>query len=106
MLKIYRRLQPGEQPDVEVGRFLTQTAGFDATPAYLGSARFPAADGGSLTLATAFSLVQNQGDAWHALLEARMRDLEQSAIAARQCGQASGRDRVSQFGSCMVVGGT
>src|SRR3546814_5709591 len=42
MLKIYRRLQPGEQPDVEVGRFLTQTAGFDATPAYLGSARFTA----------------------------------------------------------------
>ncbi|HEY9548797.1 MAG TPA: phosphotransferase, partial [Kiloniellaceae bacterium] len=84
MLKIYRRLQPGEQPDVEVGRFLTQTAGFDATPAYLGSARFVAADGGSTTLATAFSLVQNQGDAWHALLEALTRDLEQSALAAHQ----------------------
>src|SRR3546814_7791304 len=75
-------------PDVEVGRFLTQTAGFDATPAYLGSARFTAADGGSMTLATAFSLVQNQGDAWHALLEALMRDLEQSALAARQPEEA------------------
>src|SRR3546814_15105730 len=99
MLKIYRRLQPGEQPDVEVGRFLTQTAGFDATPAYLGSARFVAADGGSTTLATAFSLVQNQCDAWHALLEALPRDLEQSPRAAHhQHGGAPRGDRVGQDG--------
>jgi maltose alpha-D-glucosyltransferase/alpha-amylase len=82
MLKIYRRLQHGEQPDVEVGRFLTQTAGFDATPIYLGSARFLSGDDSGMTLATAFSMVHNQGDAWHVLLEALTRDLEHFAIAS------------------------
>jgi len=89
MLKIYRRLQDGEQPDVEVGRFLTQTAGFEATPAYLGSARFLPAEGGSLTLATAFAMVYNQGDAWHVLLEALTRDLEQFGLASPEREGAS-----------------
>src|SRR5690606_15066990 len=36
VLKIYRRLRPGLQPDVEVARFLTETARFENTPAFLG----------------------------------------------------------------------
>jgi maltose alpha-D-glucosyltransferase / alpha-amylase len=84
MLKIYRRLQQGEQPDVEVGRFLTQVAGFDATPHYLGSASFRSGDDSGMTLATAFTMVQNQGDAWHVLLEALTRDVESFAITSSQ----------------------
>jgi len=82
VLKIYRRLQTGLQPDVEVGRFLTETAGFANTPAYLGSAIFQTSDGQANTLATAFSFVQNQGDAWTALLDALTRDLEAFLITA------------------------
>jgi maltose alpha-D-glucosyltransferase/alpha-amylase len=82
MLKIYRRLQTGLQPDVEVGRFLTEVAGFTGTPPYLGSAEFTAADGETVTLATAFSFVSNQGDAWSGLLDALTRDLENCAMAA------------------------
>ncbi|HMA14200.1 MAG: putative maltokinase, partial [Bacteroidota bacterium] len=88
MLKIYRRLQDGEQPDVEVGRFLTETARFEATPAYLGAARFRPAEGGSLTLATAFAMVYNQGDAWHVLLEGLTRDLEQFGMVSLEHGEA------------------
>ena len=37
MLKIYRRLSPGVNPEVEIGRFLTDVAGFKNTPALLGA---------------------------------------------------------------------
>lgn len=80
MLKIYRRLQSGVQPDVEVGRFLTETAGFTGTPAYLGSAAYVTSEGEATTLATAFAFVPNQGDAWTALLEALARDLERGTV--------------------------
>ena len=35
-LKLYRRLEPGPHPDVELGRFLTEQAGLDVVPAYAG----------------------------------------------------------------------
>jgi maltose alpha-D-glucosyltransferase/alpha-amylase len=82
MLKIYRRIQKGLQPDVEVGRFLTEKAGFKATPAYLGSATYVTDTGDRTTLATAFAFVYNQGDAWSGLLDALVRDLEHGALAA------------------------
>ncbi len=75
ILKIYRRLRAGEQPDVEVARFLTETAHFPQTPAYYGSIRL---DGETpTTLAAAFAFVPNQGDAWGAIVEALQRDLNE-----------------------------
>lgn len=82
MLKVYRRLQGGVQPDVEVGRFLSREAGFSGTPAYLGAATYVADSGERSTLATAFAFVFNQGDAWSGLLDALVRDLEHGAMAA------------------------
>ncbi len=78
ILKVYRRLRAGEQPDVEVARFLTGTAGFTHTPAYYGSIRL---DGETpTTLAAAFAFVPNQGDAWGAVVEALQRDLNESEM--------------------------
>ena len=45
ILKLYRRLQPGIHPELEVARFLTETAGFENTPALLGSVEHVAPDG-------------------------------------------------------------
>ncbi len=36
IFKLYRRLEPGQNPDVEIGRFLTTRTGFRGTPALLG----------------------------------------------------------------------
>ena len=82
VLKIYRRLQTGVQPDVEIGRFLTETAGYANTPAYLGSATYQTSEGQLHTLATAFAFVRNQGDAWTAMLDALTRDIESHLITA------------------------
>ncbi len=35
ILKLFRRLQPGENPDVEIGRFLTEVARFPHIPPFL-----------------------------------------------------------------------
>ena len=37
VVKIYRKLEAGINPEIEMGRFLTEVAGFANTPALLGS---------------------------------------------------------------------
>jgi maltokinase len=37
VVKLYRRIWPGSHPEVELGRFLTETAGLDCVPAFAGS---------------------------------------------------------------------
>ncbi len=64
VMKVYRRLREGIQPDIEVARFLTETAGFANTPPFLGSVRFEPTDGPPLQLGAAFGFVHNQGDGW------------------------------------------
>src|SRR5690606_6141802 len=81
ILKLYRRLRSGEQPDVEVARFLTETAGFAHTPAFLGSIVHHSAGGEITTLAAAFAFVPNQGDAWTVMTDALLRDLEHHTLA-------------------------
>jgi len=76
ILKIYRRLRPGPQPEVEMARFLTNETDFEGMPAFLGSIDYEDEDGTTTVLATAFSFVRNQGDAWYALTSALQRDLQ------------------------------
>lgn len=80
MLKIYRRLQQGVQPDIEVGRFLTETAAFPNTPAYLGQVSLTDTEGETATIAACFAFVPNQGDGWKTVLEGLARDLEDIAL--------------------------
>jgi maltose alpha-D-glucosyltransferase/alpha-amylase len=88
MVKIYRRLRPGEQPEVEVARFLTEVAGYQNTPAYYGSVEFVPADGEPMTLAAAFAFARNQGDAWTVVLESLDRELDQFRLLPRDDGGA------------------
>ena len=63
VVKIYRKLEAGLNPEVEVGRFLTDVAGFANTPALLGSVEL--VEGQQRTaLAIAHQFIENQGDAW------------------------------------------
>jgi maltose alpha-D-glucosyltransferase/alpha-amylase len=80
ILKVYRRLRAGAQPDVEVARFLTETANYAHTPAYFGSIDF--VDGEPTTLAAAFAFVPNQGDAWRAVVEGLQRDIDEYQVRA------------------------
>ena len=76
ILKLYRRLQPGVHPEVEVGRFLTEVAQYKNAPALLGSVEHVAQDGGPTALAVLQAYVPHQGDAWTQTMEALKRELE------------------------------
>jgi len=63
VVKIYRKLQTGISPEIEVGHFLTEIAGFANTPALLGSVELIEGDQRS-AVSIVHAFVQNQGDAW------------------------------------------
>jgi len=77
LLKIYRRLRAGKQPDIEIARFLTEKTDFKNTPAFLGEATLTA-DGSeeAATIAACFAFVPNQGDGWKAIVDALTRELQ------------------------------
>jgi maltose alpha-D-glucosyltransferase/alpha-amylase len=63
VVKVYRKLESGINPEIEIGRFLTEVAGFANTPALLGSVELTEGDKTS-AIAIVHAFVQNQGDAW------------------------------------------
>jgi maltose alpha-D-glucosyltransferase/alpha-amylase len=63
VVKVYRKLESGINPEVEMGRFLTEVAGFANTPALLGSVELVEGDKKS-AVAIVHAFVENQGDAW------------------------------------------
>jgi maltose alpha-D-glucosyltransferase/alpha-amylase len=75
ILKLYRRIRPGLQPDIEIARFLTEETEFDATPPLLGTITLEA-DGEETVLGALSAYVPNQGDAWTWVLDGLNRELE------------------------------
>ena len=72
ILKVYRRLELGAHPELELGRFLRH-AGFTDVPAVLGSMEYRT-DDGSCALAVLHALVPDAVDGWeHALRVASKR---------------------------------
>jgi len=63
VVKIYRKLENGINPEIEMGRFLTDIVGFANTPALLGSVELVDGDKRS-AIGIVHSFVANQGDAW------------------------------------------
>jgi maltose alpha-D-glucosyltransferase/alpha-amylase len=84
ILKLFRRIQPGENPDVEIGRFLTEVAHFPRIAPFLGQITLVGAppsttasssvrvggtiktpdDSESTSLGMLQELVKNEGDGW------------------------------------------
>jgi maltose alpha-D-glucosyltransferase/alpha-amylase len=69
ILKLFRRLQEGINPDLEIGRFLTEK-GFTHTPPVAGALEYQAGRKEPNTLAILQQFVPNQGDAWEYTLHA------------------------------------
>ena len=89
MLKMYRRLREGEQPEIEVARFLTEVAGYKNTPPFYGSAEYRPKDAPPVGLAAVFGFVRNQGDAWSVVLDALERHLDEFAFMPHDDAAAS-----------------
>lgn len=63
VVKLFRRLEPGINPEIEIGRFLTQAAPFANVPPLVGTVELADAAGRS-AVAVVHRFVENQGDAW------------------------------------------
>jgi maltose alpha-D-glucosyltransferase/alpha-amylase len=64
MVKVFRKLRPGTNPDVEVGRFLTEETSFQAMPAVLGELQVSLPDDGLASFGVAQRFVESKGDGW------------------------------------------
>jgi maltose alpha-D-glucosyltransferase / alpha-amylase len=62
-VKIHRELEAGVHPEIEIGRFLTEVAGFANTPPLLGSAEIVQGDE-RRTIGSVHGFVENQGNGW------------------------------------------
>jgi len=63
-LKGYRRLRDGLNPELEMGRFLTEVAHYPHCVPVLGAVEYFGNDGRLITLALVQGYVANQGDGW------------------------------------------
>ncbi|HEU5102150.1 MAG TPA: maltose alpha-D-glucosyltransferase [Roseiflexaceae bacterium] len=63
ILKLFRCIDEGINPDLEIGRFLT-SKGFEHTPQLIGALEYRHSRGEPTTIAVLQKFVANQGDAW------------------------------------------
>ena len=63
-LKGYRRLRKGINPELEVGRHLTEVVRYPNCVPVAGAVEYTANDGSTMTLALVQAFVVNQGDGW------------------------------------------
>lgn len=69
LLKVFRRVENGVNPDLEIGRILT-TMNFTHSPPVAGSIEYIRPNGETVTVAILQGFIHNQGDAWKHTLEA------------------------------------
>ncbi|MEJ1961519.1 MAG: maltose alpha-D-glucosyltransferase [Gammaproteobacteria bacterium] len=75
-LKLYRRLQSGVSPELEIGRFLTDVAHFPNIVPVAGAVEYRGEDGTLSTLALLQAFVMNQGDGWEYTINYLVRFME------------------------------
>jgi len=63
VVKLFRRAEPGVNPEIEIGRFLTDVVGFNHSPPLLGTVELVEEDRRS-ALAVVHGFIENQGEAW------------------------------------------
>ena len=82
ILKLFRRVQLGPNPDCEIGKFLTEEVHFDGVPPFAGQIEYAGAGGEPAALAIVQGVVVNQGDGWKLSLEELSRYYETCARAS------------------------
>ncbi|MDP3939880.1 MAG: putative maltokinase, partial [Deltaproteobacteria bacterium] len=69
ILKIFRRVEAGVNPDLEIGRFLTEKTTFTSMPPVGGFLEYAAGREAPMTLGFVQGYVPNEGDAWRYTLD-------------------------------------
>src|SRR5581483_2492467 len=75
-LKFYRRVRPGVNPELEIGRYLTEQAGYKNCVPVAGAVEYSSDQKEPATLALLQAYVPNQGDGWSYTLDYLERYME------------------------------
>ena len=89
-LKICRKLQPGINPGVEIGRYLTEVAHFPNCVPLAGFIEYQRGDDAPSTLALLQAFVTNQGDGWDYTVNHLVRFLEERVTRVTPPADAHG----------------
>ncbi len=79
IMKLFRRQQTGQNPDTEIGRYITESTHFTHIAPFAGSIEYTRKGQPPSTLAMLQGLVTNEGDGWQWTLEELDRYYEASA---------------------------
>ena len=77
-MKLFRRLEPGINPDVEIGRFLTEHGGVRRVPALVGDIAYERPSDEPASLVVLQRYVWNQGNGWSVTIDELGRFFERS----------------------------
>lgn len=77
--KLYRHVEEGVNPDLEITRYLTEVAAFTHIPTFAGGLEYRRADGETMSLGILQERVPNQGDSWSYFLRT-VRDYYQRVL--------------------------
>jgi maltose alpha-D-glucosyltransferase / alpha-amylase len=80
VMKLYRKLASGIHPEIEMGRFLTDTAKFPNIAPLMGTIELKESAGQKTALAALHKFVRNQGDAWLYTLNYLVRFLDEIMV--------------------------
>ncbi|MGE5207876.1 MAG: putative maltokinase, partial [Alphaproteobacteria bacterium] len=69
-LKLYRKLEDGMNPDVEITRFLTEQTDFPNVPAFIGALEYRRGKGEPTVVCLLQQAVANEGDCWTLTVDA------------------------------------
>jgi maltose alpha-D-glucosyltransferase/alpha-amylase len=76
LLKLYRRVDEGINPDTEIGLFLSERLGYRAIPPFAGAIEYRKPEAEPMVVGLLQAFVPNQGDAWRFTLDEIARYLE------------------------------
>jgi len=101
-LKLYRKLEEGINPDVEVIRFLTERTGFTRIPPYAGVIEYRRRGASSVTLGHLQGFVPNQGDCWTFTSDAVIQYFEKVLSAKTEIGDIQQPSSLCDTGSADI----
>jgi len=97
IMKLFRRQQPGPNPDTEIGRYITESTHFTHIAPFGGAIEYSRKGQEPSTLAMLQGLVTNEGDGWQWTLEELDRYYEASAAENFAQGAIDGPTNLLQL---------
>jgi maltose alpha-D-glucosyltransferase/alpha-amylase len=97
ILKLFRKLEAGTNPDLEITRFLVENTEFRGVPALAGWLDYTGDEVGNASVAAVFRFIPNAGDAWAYTRRALDRYFGAASRSAADPGSITGRDTVRRM---------